>query len=82
MLFRSSYLSQSELALTIGLGQRTQADQIEVNWPSGETEYLTNVAAGQTVTVREGKGIVAARKFGETGRAVAPVKKAGPSAPP
>jgi hypothetical protein len=62
----SSYLSQSELVLTVGLGQRTQADQIEVSWPSGETEYLTNVAAGQTVTVREGKGIVASRKFGAT----------------
>jgi hypothetical protein len=59
----SSYLSQSELLLTIGLGQRSQADQIEVAWPSGEVEYLTNVAAGQTVTVQEGKGIVANRKF-------------------
>jgi len=59
----SSYLSQSELVVTIGLGQRLQADQIEVNWPSGEVEYLTNVAAGQTVTVQEGRGIVASRKF-------------------
>ena len=73
----SSYLSQSELVVTVGLGQRTQADQIEVNWPSGETEYLTNVAAGQTVTVREGKGIVASRKFGTS-----EARKAGPSTRP
>jgi len=59
----SSYLSQSELVLTIGLGQRLQADQIEVNWPSGEVEYVTKVAAGQTVTVQEGRGIVATQKF-------------------
>ena len=74
----SSYLSQSELVLTIGLGQRFQADQIEVSWPSGEVEYLTNVAAGQTVTVQEGRGIIASRKFG----AAAGERKAGPSARP
>ena len=72
----SSYLSQSELVLTIGLGQRLQADQIEVNWSSGETEYLTNVAVGQTVTVQEGRGIVASRKFGAAARSAASSKPA------
>jgi hypothetical protein len=70
----SSYLSQSELVLTIGLGQRLQADQIEVSWPSGEVEYLTNVAAGQTVTVQEGRGIIASRKFGAAARPADPAK--------
>ncbi|MGH9669668.1 MAG: CRTAC1 family protein [Terriglobales bacterium] len=72
----SSYLSQSELVLTIGLGQRLQADQIEVNWPSGEAEYLTNVAVGQTVTVQEGRGIIASRKFGAGAMSAAPSKPA------
>jgi hypothetical protein len=70
----SSYLSQSELVVTVGLGQRTQADQIEVAWPSGEVEYLTNVAAGQTVTVQEGRGIVASRKFGAAAAPAVPSK--------
>jgi len=70
----SSYLSQSELVLTIGLGQRVQADQIEVAWPSGEVEYVTNVAAGQTVTVQEGRGIVASRKFGAAAMPAVPSK--------
>jgi hypothetical protein len=59
----SSYLSQSELALTFGLGAKSKADAIEVQWPSGQTEKLANIAAGQTVTIEEGKGIKSARAY-------------------
>ena len=59
----SSYLSQSEMVLTFGLGTKTKADAIEVQWPSGETEKLANVAAGQTVTIEEGRGIKSARAY-------------------
>jgi hypothetical protein len=59
----SSYLSASELVLTYGLGQLNQADAIEIRWPSGQVDKLSTVAAGQTVTVTEGKGISAARKY-------------------
>jgi hypothetical protein len=57
-------LSQSELVATFGLGQKTKADSIEIQWPSGQTDKLTNVNAGQTVTVQEGKGVVASRPYG------------------
>ena len=60
----SSYLSQSELVATFGLGQRSAADTIEIQWPSGQTDKLTNVSAGQTVTVEEGTGITASRPYG------------------
>jgi len=70
----SSYLSQSELVLTIGLGQRSQADQIEVAWPSGEVEYVTNVAAGQQVTIQEGRGIVANQRFVQPAARTVPAK--------
>ena len=59
----SSYLSQSELVLTFGLGGRARADSIEVRWPSGQVDKLTNVAAGQTITVEEGKGLRDRRPF-------------------
>ncbi|MBV9482899.1 MAG: CRTAC1 family protein [Acidobacteria bacterium] len=59
----SSYLSQSELVLTYGLGQRARADSVEVEWPSGKTEKLSSVAVDQTVTIEEGKGIVSARPY-------------------
>jgi hypothetical protein len=60
----SSYLSASELALTFGLAMHEQADSIELRWPSGQVDKLANVAAGQTITVTESKGITASRKFG------------------
>jgi len=60
----SSYLSASELVLTFGLAMHEQADSIEIRWPSGQVDKLTNVAAGQTITVTEGKGITASRKYG------------------
>ncbi len=58
----SSYLSQSELVLTFGLGPATRASSVEVVWPSGEVDRVGSVAADQTVTVEEGRGVVAARK--------------------
>jgi hypothetical protein len=60
----SSYLSASELVLTYGLGQLNQADSVEIRWSSGQVDKLSTVAAGQTVTVTEGKGITATRKYG------------------
>jgi hypothetical protein len=62
----SSYLSQSELVLTFGLGQRTKVDALEARWPSGQVDRLKDIAAGQTITIREGSGQVAARPFVRT----------------
>jgi hypothetical protein len=63
----SSYLSQSELVLTFGLGTRSKADAIEVQWPSGQTDSLSNINADQTITVQEGKGILASRPYTKSG---------------
>ena len=60
----SSYLSASELVLTYGLAQHDRADSVEIRWPSGRVETLSNVAADQTITVTEGKGITSSRKYG------------------
>ncbi len=59
----SSYLSSSELVLTFGLAQHEQADSIELRWPSGQVDHLSNVAASQTITVTEGKGQTSARPY-------------------
>jgi hypothetical protein len=53
----SSYLSQSELPLTFGVGRRDRVDRVVINWPSGRTEEFANVAAGQAYRCVEGKGI-------------------------
>ena len=57
----SSYLSQSELPLTFGLGKPTanKSVRVEISWPSGKKEVLERVRANQAITVREGQGIVA-----------------------
>jgi enediyne biosynthesis protein E4 len=57
----SSYLSSSELILTFGLGAHTQAETVEIRWPSSQTDRLTDVAADQIVEVKESAGIAAAR---------------------
>jgi hypothetical protein len=69
----SGYLSSSELVLTFGLGKASQADEVELRWPSGQVDKLSKVAAGQTITVKEGQGIVQQRPYG----AQAPAAAAG-----
>jgi hypothetical protein len=54
----SSYASQSDLALTFGLGKDPAATAIEVEWPSGTKDRLANVPARQSITIEEGKGVV------------------------
>jgi hypothetical protein len=53
----SSYLSQSELALTFGLGRRETVDRVVLNWPSGRVEEFKNLKAGRLYQCTEGKGI-------------------------
>jgi len=59
----SSYLAANELVMTFGLGQLTKADAVEIRWPSGQVDKLSNVNVGQTVTVTEGKGVTAGKAF-------------------
>jgi enediyne biosynthesis protein E4 len=59
----SSYLSSSELVLTFGLAQHDRGDTIEIRWPSGAVNNLSNVPAGQTITVIEGKAETSSRPY-------------------
>ncbi len=49
----SSYLSQSELPLTFGLGPAETAERVEIHWPSGQTQVLEKIAANQQLVVTE-----------------------------
>jgi hypothetical protein len=53
-----SYLSQNDLRVHFGLGAATKIDKVEIRWPSGLVENLTNLAADRFYNVLEGKGIV------------------------
>ena len=52
----SSYCSQSDLALTFGLGKDMSA-AVEIEWPSGVRQQVGNVAADRRILVEEGRGI-------------------------
>ena len=51
-----SYLSQSELPVTFGLGKRASIDRAVIRWPNGRVEEFKNLKAGRYDCV-EGKGI-------------------------
>ena len=53
----SSYLSQSELPVTFGVGTRDRVDRVVIDWPSGRTEEFKNVASGKAYECVEGKGM-------------------------
>lgn len=71
----SSYLSQSEQVLTFGLGGRDVAETVEVRWPSGTVDRLSNVKSGQWILVEEGKQIVAAAPHGAAALTAPKAKK-------
>ncbi len=59
----SSYLSQSELPVTFGLGKRDKVDRLVIQWPSGRTEEYKSLAAGRAYECVEAKGITAQPGF-------------------
>jgi len=53
----SGYLSQSDLRQHFGLGRAARIDRLEVRWPSGQVDAMTNLAANQILTITEGRGV-------------------------
>ncbi|HVO64805.1 MAG TPA: CRTAC1 family protein [Terriglobales bacterium] len=52
-----SYISQNDLRLHFGLGDSDTMSEVTVQWPSGQTEVLKNLAADFIYTIVEGRGI-------------------------
>ncbi len=48
-----SYCSASDVRPHFGLGRDTQVKDIEIRWPSGIVQHLSNIAADQILTVNE-----------------------------
>jgi enediyne biosynthesis protein E4 len=67
----SSYLSQSELPLTFGLGKpgTVKTLGLEIVWPCGQKDTIPDVKPNQFITVKEGRGIISAQPiaFSKTG---------------
>jgi hypothetical protein len=52
----SSYASQSDLRAYFGLGDATRVDSLEVRWPSGHVQSLTNLPVDRQLVIREPDG--------------------------
>jgi hypothetical protein len=52
----SSYCSQSELPLTFGLGRNEKIARVEIEWPSGKVDKLTDLTADHLYVLKEGAG--------------------------
>jgi enediyne biosynthesis protein E4 len=77
----SSYLSQSELPLTFGLGapEAGKTVSVEIVWPSGQKDSIPDVKPNQFIIVKEGKGITSAQPivFARPG----PIQSSTPASP-
>ena len=49
----TGYACSSEAAVHFGLGRSARADSIEIEWPSGMRQKMTDVPADAYLTVRE-----------------------------
>jgi hypothetical protein len=53
----SSYLSQSELPVTFGVGRHEKIDRVVIDWPGGRTEDFGDLQSGRAYDCTESKGI-------------------------
>ena len=53
-----SYMSASDPRIFFGLGKRTKIESLEITWPSGQVDKLTNLPVDRIIAVKEGTGIV------------------------
>jgi enediyne biosynthesis protein E4 len=56
----SSYLSQSELPVTFGVGRRDRVDRLVITWPSGRTDEFKSVMSGRAYRCVEGQALAQA----------------------
>jgi enediyne biosynthesis protein E4 len=54
----TSYMSASDPRIHFGLGKRSKIDSLQITWPSGKVDKLTDVPVDTIIAVKEGVGIV------------------------
>ncbi|HEY4961872.1 MAG TPA: ASPIC/UnbV domain-containing protein, partial [Terriglobales bacterium] len=58
-----SYLSNHDFRVHFGLGDANKIDSLEIRWPSGKVETITNLKPDQFYAVLEGSGVVDREKI-------------------
>ena len=54
----TSYLSNHDPRMHIGLGQEKTIGMLEILWSDGEKEIIRNINADRYITIKQGKGII------------------------
>jgi len=54
----TSYLSNNDPRLHIGLGNEKTIDMLEISWTGGKKEVYKNITADKYITILQGKGIL------------------------
>jgi hypothetical protein len=62
VLSQASFYSANDLRLHFGLGAADKAD-LDIRWPCGGSERISNAPVDHLVTVREGSGIIKSEVF-------------------
>jgi enediyne biosynthesis protein E4 len=57
----TSYMSASDSRILFGLGRHTKIDYLEITWPSGHVDRLTNLPVDRITAVKEGTGVLPLR---------------------
>ncbi len=58
MIPSRGFQSSMEYGMTIGLGKHTQIDSLRVIWPNNRTSLINNIAANQTLTLKQEEATV------------------------
>src|SRR5207302_9868222 len=79
-----SYYSQNDLRVHFGLDHAVKADSVEIRWPSGATDKLTDLAANNLYVIQEGGKILKTVAMGSSipSDSKAPVVPASPVSKP
>jgi hypothetical protein len=62
VMSQSSFYSANDQRLHFGLGDVTKVD-LDIRWPTGKVEKITNQAANRLLTIREGEGVIKSETF-------------------
>jgi enediyne biosynthesis protein E4 len=75
-----SYYSQNDLRVHFGIDHSAKADSVDIRWPSGTTDKLTNLAANHLYVIQEGGKILKTVAMGSAtpSESKAPVLPAAP----
>jgi hypothetical protein len=66
----SSYLSQNDLRMHFGLGDHRIIDKVEISWPDGDKQTVSNLPSEFIYTIVQGEGVRLKVPFSSKGKSI------------